>query len=63
MKNLYKDSLKEFLKNNKLISKAKQRFNSKRHNVFNGKIDNIAFSSNDASSIDWFNTNNRMGMG
>ena len=32
------DSLKEFVKNNKLILKTQQRFKSERHNVFTEEI-------------------------
>ena len=42
---------KEFLKNNKLILKAKQRFKSERHNVFTKEINNITLSSNDDKII------------
>ena len=41
------DSLKEFIKNNKLILKTQQRFKSERHNVFTEEINKIALSSND----------------
>ena len=38
---------KEFIKNDKSISKTQQRFRSERHNVFIGEINKIALSSND----------------
>ena len=38
---------KEFIKNNKLISKTQQRFKSERHNVSTEEINKIALSSND----------------
>ena len=38
---------KEFIRNNKSISKTQQRFKSERHNVFTEEINKIAFSSND----------------
>ena len=38
---------KKFIKNNKLILKAQQRFKKERHNVLTGKINKIALSSND----------------
>ena len=34
------------IKNNRLISKAQQRFKSERHNVFTEEINKIALSSN-----------------
>ena len=39
------ESLKEFIKNNKLILKTQQRFKSKAHNVFTEEINRIALSS------------------
>ena len=50
MKFLEEDK-KEFIKNNKLILKIKQRFKSKRHNVFTEEINKIALSSNDDKRI------------
>ena len=41
------DSLKNFIKNDKLILKTQQRFKSERHNVFTEEINKIALSSND----------------
>ena len=41
------DSIKEFIKNNKSISKIQQRFKSERHNVFTKGINKIALNSND----------------
>ena len=38
---------KELMKNNKLISKTQQRFNSERHSVFIEEINKTALSSND----------------
>ena len=38
---------KEFIRNNKLILKAQQRFKSERYNVFTAEINKIALSSND----------------
>ena len=38
---------KELMKNNKLISKTQQRFNSARHSVFTEEINKTALSSND----------------
>ena len=38
---------KEFIKNNKLILKAQQRFQSEGHNVFTEEINKTALSSND----------------
>ena len=48
---IYIDSIKknqkEFIKNNKLILKAQQRFRSEKHNAFTEEINKIALSSND----------------
>ena len=41
-----KQDHKEFIRNNKLILKIQQRFNSERYNVFTPKINNIFLSSN-----------------
>ena len=38
---------KEFVKNNKLILKTKQRFKSERHNVFTKESNKTALTSND----------------
>ena len=40
--NIVKKDHKEFIKNNKLILKAQQRFRSEKHNVFTEKINKIA---------------------
>ena len=45
------DSVKEFIKNNKSISKIQQRFKSEMHNVFTEEIIKIALSSNDDKRI------------
>ena len=42
-----KEDKKEFIKNNKLILKTKQRFKSERHNVFTEEINKIALTSYD----------------
>ena len=42
-----KKNHKEFIKNNKLILKAQQRFKSERYNVFTEEIKKTALSSND----------------
>ena len=42
---------KEFIKNNKLISKIQQRFTSEMHNVFTLENNKIALSSNDGERI------------
>ena len=44
--NNFKEDHKEFIKNNKLISKT-QSFKSEKHNVFTEEINKIAPSSND----------------
>ena len=41
-----KENHKEFIKNNKLITKTQQRFRSERHNVFTEEINKTALSSN-----------------
>ena len=41
------DSLKEFVKNNKVILKTQQRFKNEKHNVLTEEIKKIALSSND----------------
>ena len=41
-----KEDRKEFIKNNKLILKTKQRFRSGKHNVFTEEINKVALSSN-----------------
>ena len=38
---------KEFIKNNKLILKAQQKFKIEKHNVFTEKFNKIALNSND----------------
>ena len=42
---------KEFIKTNKLILKAEQRFRSEKHNVFTEEINKIALSSNDDKNM------------
>ena len=37
-----KEDQKEFIKDNKLILKSKQRFKSQKHNVFTEEINKIA---------------------
>ena len=44
---IYADSLKEFIKNYKLILKTQQIFKSERHNAFTEEINKIALSSHD----------------
>ena len=46
-KNSFKEDHKAFIRNNKLILKAQQRFRSEKHNAFTEKINKIALSSND----------------
>ena len=45
------DSLKEFIKNNKLMLKTQNRFKSERQNVFTEEIKKIPLSSNDDKRI------------
>ena len=55
----FKEDKKEFIKNNKLISKTQRRFRSEKQNIFIEEIDKIALSSNDdkrIESIDWIET-------
>ena len=51
MDNLW-ESHKEFIKNNKLILKSKQRFRSEKHNVFTEKVNKIALSAKDDKRIE-----------
>ena len=44
---IYVDSLKEFIKNDKVILKTQQRYKSETHNDFTEEITKIALSSND----------------
>ena len=44
-------TIKELIKNNKLILKTQQRFKNERHSVFTEDIDKIALSSNDEKII------------
>ena len=46
-----KEDHKEFIKNNKLILKTRQRFRSKKCNVFNEEINKITLSSNNDKKI------------
>ena len=41
-----KEDHKEFVKSNKLMLKTQRTFRSKKHNIFNEKINKIALSSN-----------------
>ena len=50
------DTLKKFIKNNKLILKTPQRFESERHNVFIEEINKIALSSNDDKRVQSINS-------
>ena len=45
--NNFKEDHKEFINNNKLISKTQQSFKSEKHNVFTEEINKITPSSND----------------
>ena len=44
-------SLKEFIKNNKLILKTQQKLRGEKHNAFTEKINKFALSSNDDKRI------------
>ena len=55
MDNLW-ESHKEFIKNNKLILKSKQRFRSEKHNVFTEKVNKIALSAKDDKRIESINS-------
>ena len=46
-----KEDHKEFIKNNKLILKTRQRFRSEKCNVFNEEINKITLSSNNDEII------------
>ena len=53
------ESLKEFIKNNKVILKTQQRFKIERHNAFTEEINKIALSFSDdkrLQSIDLIET-------
>ena len=41
----FQENYKEFIKNNKLILKTKQRFRNEKHNAFTEEINKIALSS------------------
>ena len=43
----FKEDHKEFIKNNKLILKTKQRFRNEKRNAFTEEINKTALSSND----------------
>ena len=43
----YKRKHKQFIKNNKSISKTQQRFRNKKHNVFKEELHVIALGTND----------------
>ena len=47
----FKKNYKQFIRNNKTISKAQQRFKSEKHNIFTEEINKIASSSNDDKRI------------
>ena len=50
---------KEFIKNNKVILKTRQRLTSKKHNAFTEEINRIALSWNDGQkAINSFDRNN-----
>ena len=53
---LQSHSLKEFIKNNKLILKTQQIFRSEKHNVFTEKINKITLSSNDDKRMQSFDS-------
>ena len=46
-----KEDQKEFIKNNKLVLKTRQRFRSEKHNVFTEEINKIALSLKDDKRI------------
>ena len=51
-----KDDDREFIKNNKSILKAQQRFRSENHNIFTEEMHKIALSSNDDKRIQSINS-------
>ena len=58
----FKEDLKEYIKNNKLILKTQQRFRCEKHNVYTDEINKILLSSNDdkrIQSIDSIRTRTR----
>ena len=46
-----KKNRKEFIKNNKSISKIQQRFKTEMYNFFNAEIDKVGLSSNDDKRV------------
>ena len=44
--NSLRENLKEFIKNNKLISKLQQAFRSEKHNVFTEEVNKVALRDN-----------------
>ena len=46
-----RESHKEFIENNKLISKLQQRFTINKHYVFTEEVSRIALSANDDKKI------------
>ena len=50
-----KENHKEFIKNNKLISKSQQTFRSEEHNAFTEEVKKIALSGNYDKRIQSFN--------
>ena len=50
-----KENHKEFIKNNKLISKSQQTFRSEEHNAFTEEVKKITLSGNDDKRIQSFN--------
>ena len=46
-----KESLKGFIKNDKLILKSQKRFRSEEHNVFTEEVNKIALSANEDKRI------------
>ena len=47
---------KEFMKNNDLILKSRQRFRSMKHNVFTKKVNKIALSANNDKRMQLINS-------
>ena len=46
-----RENRKEFIKNERLLLKSKQRFRSEKHNIFTEEVNKISLSDNDDKRI------------
>ena len=53
---MLKVNYKEFIRSNRLITKAQQIFRSMNHNIFTGEVKKIALSANDGKRIQSINS-------